>query len=270
MIELEKPFKVYVVTPYYPISFTEVIIKSQYETKKMIFKKITEFINKMIDIYQYDKKKKEYYKNIRVDDYIVYLSLVKVIELEIDNYKEKFGDSLKIIEQNKGLKKLTDLLEKNQKKKIRHVLKQIYVHSKLMIVDDVFLILGSANINYRSMITSRDSEVCLSIFNAQKVKNFRKRIFQTHFGQDVENPNDNDYFKKFYKIGRTNHDNFESKRKMDDGVDYYYIIYDKVEYYNGEIKNADIQVGEKISTNFGMELKSLKLVDKILPIQLFY
>ena len=39
------------------------------------------------------------------------------------------------------------------------VTEQVYIHSKLMIVDDDIAILGSANINDRSMKGSRDSEV---------------------------------------------------------------------------------------------------------------
>ncbi len=39
----------------------------------------------------------------------------------------------------------------------------IYVHSKLMIVDDKYVICGSANINDRSMLGSRDSEVAAVI-----------------------------------------------------------------------------------------------------------
>jgi phospholipase D1/2 len=37
---------------------------------------------------------------------------------------------------------------------------QIYVHSKLMIIDDRISLIGSANINDRSLLGSRDSEVC--------------------------------------------------------------------------------------------------------------
>ena len=37
----------------------------------------------------------------------------------------------------------------------------IYVHSKLMIVDDSAVIVGSANINQRSMAGSRDTELAL-------------------------------------------------------------------------------------------------------------
>jgi phosphatidylserine/phosphatidylglycerophosphate/cardiolipin synthase-like enzyme len=36
---------------------------------------------------------------------------------------------------------------------------QIYVHSKLMIIDDRMALIGSANINDRSLLGSRDSEV---------------------------------------------------------------------------------------------------------------
>ncbi|CAF5081753.1 unnamed protein product, partial [Rotaria sp. Silwood1] len=39
----------------------------------------------------------------------------------------------------------------------------IYVHSKLMIVDDRICICGSANINDRSLQGSRDSEFCLVV-----------------------------------------------------------------------------------------------------------
>lgn len=40
---------------------------------------------------------------------------------------------------------------------------QIYVHDKLMIVDDRVMIIGSANINDRSMLGNRDSEIALRI-----------------------------------------------------------------------------------------------------------
>jgi len=40
------------------------------------------------------------------------------------------------------------------------VCEQIYVHSKLLIVDDRYVIIGSANINDRSQLGYRDSEIC--------------------------------------------------------------------------------------------------------------
>ena len=39
----------------------------------------------------------------------------------------------------------------------------IYVHSKLMIVDDCRAIIGSANINDRSMLGENDSEVAVLV-----------------------------------------------------------------------------------------------------------
>jgi phospholipase D1/2 len=69
----------------------------------------------------------------------------------------------------------------------------IYVHSKLMIVDDKYVICGSANINDRSMLGKRDSEVAAvvkdqeffeSTLNGQKVlvgkyaNSLRKKIFK--------------------------------------------------------------------------------------------
>ena len=39
----------------------------------------------------------------------------------------------------------------------------VYVHSKLMIVDDKIALIGSANINDRSLMGSRDSELAIVV-----------------------------------------------------------------------------------------------------------
>ncbi|CAF3843461.1 unnamed protein product [Rotaria sordida] len=79
----------------------------------------------------------------------------------------------------------------------------IYVHSKLMIIDDRMAICGSANINDRSLIGNRDSEFCIVIndleeedgrFNRQPVRvgkfcsSWRKKIFKMLLGIQFENP----------------------------------------------------------------------------------
>ncbi|VDK76458.1 unnamed protein product, partial [Cylicostephanus goldi] len=46
----------------------------------------------------------------------------------------------------------------------------IYIHCKLLIVDDEHVIIGSANINDRSQVGNRDSEVCLLYTDTQKEK----------------------------------------------------------------------------------------------------
>lgn len=44
----------------------------------------------------------------------------------------------------------------------------IYVHSKLMIVDDRIALIGSANINDRSLMGSRDSEIAIVVEDEKK------------------------------------------------------------------------------------------------------
>jgi phospholipase D1/2 len=46
-----------------------------------------------------------------------------------------------------------------------YVTEQIYIHSKLMVVDDRFALLGSANINDRSLLGERDSEIAVLVID---------------------------------------------------------------------------------------------------------
>jgi len=39
----------------------------------------------------------------------------------------------------------------------------IYVHSKIMLIDDEIALIGSANINDRSLLGNRDSEIAVMI-----------------------------------------------------------------------------------------------------------
>lgn len=41
---------------------------------------------------------------------------------------------------------------------------QIYIHSKGMIVDDEYVIVGSANINQRSLEGTRDTEIAMGAY----------------------------------------------------------------------------------------------------------
>ena len=49
----------------------------------------------------------------------------------------------------------------------------IYIHSKLMIIDDKTVLIGSANINDRSMLGDRDSEIAVIINEKQELKNVK-------------------------------------------------------------------------------------------------
>lgn len=61
----------------------------------------------------------------------------------------------------------------------------IYVHSKMMIVDDTYIIVGSANINQRSMAGTRDTEMAVGCWqpdmaNQGDVRRFRLSLWTEH------------------------------------------------------------------------------------------
>lgn len=95
------------------------------------------------------------------------------------------------------------------------VTEMIYVHSKLMIVDDKIVIIGSANINDRSMVGNRDSEIAMiiedkekimSVFNGQDIEvskfahHFRMDLFQEHSGSSNTMALRDPMSDKFYHI----------------------------------------------------------------------
>jgi len=66
--------------------------------------------------------------------------------------------------------------------------REIYIHSKLMLIDDVFVTLGSANLNQRSMAV--DSEINIAATGLEQVSTLRERIFKLHSGGDVRGSGD--------------------------------------------------------------------------------
>ncbi|GFP95819.1 phospholipase d delta [Phtheirospermum japonicum] len=74
----------------------------------------------------------------------------------------------------------------------------VYVHSKGMIVDDAYVILGSANINERSMAGSRDTEIAMGAYQPHhtwpkkkghprgQVYGYRNSLWAEHIGK-IEN-----------------------------------------------------------------------------------
>mmetsp|Transcript_1416 Transcript_1416/g.3846 ORF Transcript_1416/g.3846 Transcript_1416/m.3846 type:complete len:767 (-) Transcript_1416:58-2358(-) len=94
----------------------------------------------------------------------------------------------------------------------------IYIHSKYMCVDDEWMIMGSANINQRSMDGCRDSEMCWSGYQPTQLCNgangphgvvqaFRMQLWAQYLGlknaQDLEpfrNPHDPSTVRAFQQI----------------------------------------------------------------------
>ncbi|KAJ8553628.1 hypothetical protein K7X08_024306 [Anisodus acutangulus] len=82
----------------------------------------------------------------------------------------------------------------------------IYVHSKMRIVDDEYIIVGSANINQRSMDGARDSEIAIGAYQPHhlttrqpargQVHGFRMALLYEHMGMRGEElpGNGNEYF----------------------------------------------------------------------------
>lgn len=68
----------------------------------------------------------------------------------------------------------------------------IYVHAKMMIVDDEYIIIGSANINQRSMDGARDSEIAMGAYQPfylstrgparGRIHGFRMALWYEHLG----------------------------------------------------------------------------------------
>ncbi|KAJ8953089.1 hypothetical protein NQ318_013431 [Aromia moschata] len=111
----------------------------------------------------------------------------------------------------------------------------IYVHSKLMIVDDKIVICGSANINDRSLIGKRDSEIAVIIEDeafddgvmngnsfpcGQFAGSLRKYLFKEHLGTlgredevfdfDVTDPISEHFYKEiWYKTASLNTEFYE-------------------------------------------------------------
>lgn len=87
------------------------------------------------------------------------------------------------------------------------VTEQLYIHAKVMVVDDRHAIIGSANINERSMRGDRDSEVAACVFDNDMIESvmagqpykvgrfphtLRMRLMREHLGVDVDHVMDDD------------------------------------------------------------------------------
>ncbi|PIN16385.1 Phospholipase D1 [Handroanthus impetiginosus] len=89
----------------------------------------------------------------------------------------------------------------------------VYVHSKLMTVDDTYLLIGSANVNQRSMDGERDTEIAIgcyqscsgeNVINNGDIHAFRMSLWFEHTGKAevaYEHPHNLECVKTFRLIG---------------------------------------------------------------------
>jgi phospholipase D1/2 len=92
-------------------------------------------------------------------------------------------ESLKALHETIGLKVSIARLRTSGMVKNQMAYREIYIHSKLMIIDDVFLTVGSANMNQRSM--SVDSEINIAATDQNCASGLRNRVFSLLSGGKV-------------------------------------------------------------------------------------
>ncbi|XP_075510950.1 phospholipase D alpha 1 [Primulina tabacum] len=97
----------------------------------------------------------------------------------------------------------------------------IYVHTKMMIVDDEYIIIGSANINQRSMDGARDSEIAMGAYQPYhlasrqpargQIHGFRMALWYEHLGML-----DNSFLRP---------ETYECARKVNEIAEKYWALY---------------------------------------------
>lgn len=81
----------------------------------------------------------------------------------------------------------------------------VYVHSKLMIVDDVFTTIGSANINTRSMQVDTELNICVE--DPSVTKPLREHLFGIHTGKTTTELDIKETYRKWQDIMDNNKSN---------------------------------------------------------------
>ena len=91
--------------------------------------------------------------------------------------------------------------------------REIYIHSKLMLVDDVYTTLGSANLNARSMVGDSEFNICTE--NMSFTQSARKRVWGNLAGADLDGKSGSqgDTQETFKKWGRRMDKNNEARGK---------------------------------------------------------
>lgn len=167
-IEAGERFTVYVVVPMWPEGFPEsgsvqAILDWQKRTMEMMYKDVVQALKA---------------KGIE-EDPRNYLTFFCLGNREV----KKQGE----YEPSEKPEPDTDYFRAQQARRF-----MIYVHAKMMIVDDEYIIIGSANINQRSMDGARDSEIAMGAYQPHhlaarqpargQIHGFRMSLWYEHLG----------------------------------------------------------------------------------------
>ncbi|KAA8499824.1 Phospholipase D alpha 1 [Porphyridium purpureum] len=179
-IEANERFTAYILIPMHPEGVpgdaaVQEILKWQFFTIEMMYKRIGDALKK---------------RNSKAHplDYLMFFCLGN---REIPDGGQPLTDEPPIAGSD------TDVLQKSRRC-------MIYVHSKMMIVDDEYILVGSANINERSMAGTRDTEMAMGSYQPYytveynnghlpkgDVAAFRKSLWAEHLGElseKIEDP----------------------------------------------------------------------------------
>jgi cardiolipin synthase A/B len=84
--------------------------------------------------------------------------------------------------------------------------KSVYVHSKLMLIDDAWATVGSANLHRFSMLGN--GELNAAIYSPETVRAFRVALFEEHLALDTSGLDDVAALRQFRQIAQANREKF--------------------------------------------------------------
>eukprot|EP00775_Hariotina_reticulata_P006308 gene6308-6543_t len=220
-IKAGEPFRVYIVTPMHPegapnSGSVQAILHFETLTRRMMYKRIAEAIAEVgltgqvhpTDYLQFFcLGKREAAEPVSAQHVDVGLQGCHVMVLTAHNCQSFCHDvsGRMALQHQVACRQLRDRQQQSrqaasgqstiQGKVVASRRMMIYVHSKLMIVDDAYIIVGSANINQRSLDGSRDTEIAIGAFQdgyvlrstrdqlpLGQVAGFRKTLWKEHLG----------------------------------------------------------------------------------------
>jgi len=122
------------------------------------------------------KKTNEHPRSIRFADGMGPATTVQAPLPEVIQHANQISKQTAItLESQFGIKVCTAMLNACGSNGKTFDFREIYIHSKLLLIDDVFFTLGSANMNVRSMAI--DSEINIATVDPMIASDLRKRIW---------------------------------------------------------------------------------------------
>ena len=184
-IKKNKSFRVFILLSMYPESnpedsVSQEIIHWQYHTIDMMYRRIAEAIE-------------EKGLDTEPQDYLLFLCLGK---------REEAETSAKLLKQQPSL----DVPQAPVTKQKRSI---IAVNSKIAIFDDEYIIVGSANMNDRSLVGNRNTELAIGAYQPRlaavgEISTFRKSLWVEYMGKDAPidmDPGSIDCIRKVRELG---------------------------------------------------------------------